>query len=213
MWSNVFFLVQTYNFFTCFFFIGIPGYPDDWWYVFEVISEVLMIFDFIGRWVIRVCFPAAWSEMYLLHDRGGITKFNFTIRLIASVPFSIIISSSVGQNLKVLHNLGVAALRLFKLMKFGQVVEYFSVVDFKKRQVGNYSINRAVFVFYYFWCFNHFFASLWLFCARIDHVHPQVGDSLHGVGWLVMDKLNLYSHTIYDMYRDSFFFCFSTMNG
>ena len=172
MWSNLFILVQTYNFFTCFFFIGIPGYPDGWWYVFEVLTEVLMVLDFIGRWVIRVFFAQAWSEMYLLQDRGGITKFNLIIRLIASVPFSIIISSSVGQNQKVLNNLGIALLRVLKLMKFGQVMEYFNVVDFKKRQISNYSTNRAFFVFYYFCCFNHFFASLWLFCARIDHVHP-----------------------------------------
>ena len=92
-------------------------------------------------------------------------------------------------------------------------MEYFNVVDFKKRQSSNYSLNRAIFVFYYFLCFNHLFASFWLFCARIDHVHPPKGDSLHGVGWLVMDKLYLYSHTVYDMYRDSLFFSFSTMNN
>jgi hypothetical protein len=119
MWSNVFFLVQTYNFFTCFFFIGIPGYPADLWYVFEVLTEVLMVLDFIGRWVLRVCFPTAWQEMYLLHDRGGITKFSFSIRLIASVPFSIIISSVVGDKPKVLKNLGFSLLRLLKLLKFG----------------------------------------------------------------------------------------------
>jgi hypothetical protein len=96
MWSNLFLLVQSYNFFTCFFFIGIPGYPSDWWYVIEVITEIFMVFDFIGRWVMRVYFGNAWSEMYLLHDRGGISKFAFSLRLLASVPFSIIISSSVG---------------------------------------------------------------------------------------------------------------------
>lgn len=97
-------------------------------------------------------------------------------------------------------------LRLLKLLKFGQVMEYFNAVDFKKRQISNYSVNRTIFVFYYFCCFNHFFACLWLFTARIDKNETNKG-------WLMLDKLTIYSHTTYDLYRESLFFCFSAMNG
>jgi hypothetical protein len=56
--------------------------------------------------------------MYLLHDRGGVTYFHFYIRLIASVPYQIITSIAVAKNPIIRESLGIAVLRLLKLLKF-----------------------------------------------------------------------------------------------
>lgn len=68
--------------------------------------------------------------MYLLHDRGGVTKFHFYIRLIASVPYQIIVSIAVSKRPEVRENIWIAGLRLLKLLKFGQVIEYFNALEF-----------------------------------------------------------------------------------
>ena len=72
--------------------------------------------------------------MYLLHDRGGVTRFHFYIRLIASVPYQIIISICVQDKPMIRDNIWIASLRLLKLLKFSQVIEYFNALEFQKRQ-------------------------------------------------------------------------------
>lgn len=101
-----------------------------------------MIFDFVVRWLIRVYFEPSWLHMYLLHDRGGVTNFNFFIRLLASFPFTIVTTLTIGQKHgEYIDHIGIAFLRLFKLLKFAQVIEFFNALEFKKRQESNYSIN------------------------------------------------------------------------
>jgi hypothetical protein len=38
-------MIHIYNFFTCFFFMGIEGYPQRVWYVLEIIFEVFLLFE------------------------------------------------------------------------------------------------------------------------------------------------------------------------
>ena len=37
--------IHIYNFFTCFFFMGIEGQPEGVWFVFEIVFEVFMVFE------------------------------------------------------------------------------------------------------------------------------------------------------------------------
>lgn len=46
-------IIHIYNFFTCFFFMGIKGYPTDWWFVIEIVTEVFMVFELIIQMLLR----------------------------------------------------------------------------------------------------------------------------------------------------------------
>jgi hypothetical protein len=46
-------LIHIYNFFTCFFFMGIEGYPEEAWYVLEILFEVLMLFEICMQLLLR----------------------------------------------------------------------------------------------------------------------------------------------------------------
>lgn len=62
---------------------------------------------------------------------------------------------------------------------------------------------------YYFACFGHVMACMWCLTARID-VESIPGNAK---GWFNLGLIYQYNHTVYDIYRDSFFFTQSTMNG
>ena len=79
-------LIHTYNFVTVFFFLGIEGFPEGIWLLFEIVSEVIITVDFVLRLIIRLSCPSIWEEMWLLHDKGSRSKFHLIIRLIGSVP-------------------------------------------------------------------------------------------------------------------------------
>ena len=48
-WSYLIFVVNVYNFFTGFFFIGIAGFPTDYWMLAECASEVVLMLDIVFR--------------------------------------------------------------------------------------------------------------------------------------------------------------------
>lgn len=45
--------VRTYNFFTCFFFMGIQGYPTGLWYALECLTEVINVCQTTGQLTLR----------------------------------------------------------------------------------------------------------------------------------------------------------------
>jgi hypothetical protein len=55
--------IHIYNFFTCFFFMGIEGWPDSPWFVIEILFEVFMVFELLMQWVLRTRVPWLWHEM------------------------------------------------------------------------------------------------------------------------------------------------------
>jgi hypothetical protein len=86
IWTKIILLIQTYNIITCFFFLGIAGFPQGLWLVFEVISEVITLGDCIFRLVCRLKFPEMWKDMTLLHDRSSQSYLHFGCFILASVP-------------------------------------------------------------------------------------------------------------------------------
>lgn len=167
-WSKLCVFIHTYNFFTCFFFIGIPGYPSTYWFALEVFFEMITVIDFAVRWLFRTKFTYLWNEMYLLHDQSPLSKSQFTLRMIGVIPQTIILSSCLYYHQDTLNSLTIACLRLVKLFGFDQVKNYFRVIDFRKRSSSSYSMNKAFFAFYYMILFCHFIACLWLMTGRLD---------------------------------------------
>jgi hypothetical protein len=71
VWSKIILGIHTYNFFTIFFFLGIPGFPNEIWLALEIISELVIILDFGLRLVLRITCPEIWDRMWLLHDKSA----------------------------------------------------------------------------------------------------------------------------------------------
>jgi len=67
-WTKLILLVHSYNFFTAFFFLGIAGFPTGFWFVCEMLSEIILISDFVFREVLRSKFPEIWKGMQLIHN-------------------------------------------------------------------------------------------------------------------------------------------------
>lgn len=45
--------IHVYNFFTCFFFMGIEGQPEGVWFVLEILFEVFMVFELVMQFLLR----------------------------------------------------------------------------------------------------------------------------------------------------------------
>ena len=86
VWSRIILVINTYNFFTCFFWMGIPGYPFGIWYLSEILSEVLIMFNFCTRLILKKYFKSIWQEMYLLHDYKPPSKTQYAMRFYAAIP-------------------------------------------------------------------------------------------------------------------------------
>lgn len=103
-WSKVILIIHTYNFFTTFYFLGIVGFPEGVWLIIEAFSEIIIVFDFLLRLVIRLKFPIIWEHMWLLHDKGSVSKFHFILRLIGSIPQTLILCIIFKSNMAALNH-------------------------------------------------------------------------------------------------------------
>lgn len=92
VWSKLVLIIHTYYFFTCFWFLSFPGWPDNYWLAVEIVSELVVCCDFILRMIIRRHYPVLWESMWLLHDKGTVSKFHFAIRMVGSIPTSLILT-------------------------------------------------------------------------------------------------------------------------
>ena len=129
VWSKVILAIHTYNFITTFFFLGIEGFPSGPWLIAEIITELLVVNDFVLRLVIRLSCPTIWEEMWLLHDKGTRSNFHLFIRAIGSIPQSLILCLIYRDDLQALHAFYFACLRIAKLLRLRQISQYFEQVD------------------------------------------------------------------------------------
>jgi hypothetical protein len=111
---------------------------------------------------------------------------------------------------ELLNHFGIASLRLLKLLNFGQVQNYFRVIDFRKRSTSEFSLNQAYFVTFYMLLFCHFIACIWLITGRID-LDPMVENDL---GWwksqALFKELNA---SLFEIWLEGMYFSVSTLTG
>lgn len=200
--------IHIYNFFTCFFFMGIAGYPEGIWFVMEISFEVVMVFELCMQFLLRTRCKWLWNEMYMLHSSNlndGITKWEFAKFVIVAVPMSLILSVSLANDQPMLHGFGIASLRLLKLLRFGEVQRYFDLYDLKSRKNSSFSLNRLLFIIFYFQVFCHFWTCVWLITGRMDMSNDE-----HG--WFKMDNFDK-NPSFLEMYVESYFFIITTFSG
>ena len=119
-------LTYRYNYLTCFWLIGFPGFPTGMWFYCEALAEVICLIDF----AVRLCFPRffklSWQIMYLLHDKDDNGFIYYTIkRGISSIPTSLILAAAMHSKPAMLKSFWVACIRLLKLLRFHNFSDYF----------------------------------------------------------------------------------------
>lgn len=72
--------------------MGIKGYPEGVWFMIEILAELILVFNFLVKYVFRSYFRYVWIEMHLLHDRKPPGKLEVSMRLIAAIPTTLILS-------------------------------------------------------------------------------------------------------------------------
>ena len=117
IWSKFVLAMHTYNFVTIFYFLGIEGFPSGMWLILEIFTEIMIVTDFILRIVIRKNFPEIWDDMWLLHDKGQKSLFHFVIRLVGSIPQSLILCMIYRKDFSQLTAFSFALLRCAKLLR------------------------------------------------------------------------------------------------
>jgi len=116
--------MHTYNFFTIFYMLGVPGFPSGYWLAAEVTVEFFLLTDFFARLLLRKQFPHIWSHMWLLHDQSHKSILYLLLRLLASLPTSFVLKLALKDS-STLTSFGIACVRCLKVFRLRQISRYF----------------------------------------------------------------------------------------
>ena len=143
--------IHIYNFFTCFLFMGIEGYPEDIWLVLEILFEVILVFELVMQFILRHYLRQLWKEMHILHGKGqAFTKAKLLRYLLVAFPQTILVSLILHNSPDELLSFGIAVLRIFKLLRFNEIKDTFDRSELKQRQKSAFSVTRILFILFYF---------------------------------------------------------------
>ena len=53
-------LIHSYNYFTCFMYMGIEGFPEEVWLVIEILTELFMVSELLMQFTLRTQVPWLW---------------------------------------------------------------------------------------------------------------------------------------------------------
>lgn len=171
-WAIVIFLVNMYNVFNVALWLGIEGFPSGVWMGFEVVSEVIMLSDVIGR--IRMHKAPIWKKLWMLHDVFD-NKRGRVVLLIASLPYSIICYLIIGQTVS-LNKWWVALIRLPKLLRYPQFYTFFSTQKLIWK-AGTLSLFQFFQLMVLLLGLTHYAGSGWLFVARLEKLYVEELDA------------------------------------
>jgi len=121
-----------YNFFTCFWMIGFPQFPEGFWYFCEAATEIISMIDFCALMLFPRLFPSAWKIMFLLHTEDD-SKYITALRGIASLPTSLVLSGVFRTRPAQLKSFWVALTRLLKICRFRNFTDYFDPETINKK--------------------------------------------------------------------------------
>lgn len=171
-WAVLIFLVNIYNFFNVAFWLGIPGFPSGVWMGFEIVSEVVMFSDAIGR--IRVSKFPIWKKQWMLHDAFD-SERGRVVLLIASLPYSIICYLIIGHATS-LHEWWIAVIRLPKLLRYPQFNTFFSTQKLIWK-AGTLSLMQYFQLMLLLVGLSHYAGSAWLFVSRLERLYTHKLDA------------------------------------
>lgn len=171
----------------------------------EVITEMIILVDFFMRIVIRKNFPTIWPNMWILNDKGQKSLLFLMIRLVGSMPTSIICRIFVRPEM--LSNFWLAALRSVKLLRMRQIGQYFDSRDIHdKQKITSYLKTLQVVI--YFFLATHTIGCIWLIVGRLQLLRDP-----EAYTWIALAGFDENEASDFDRYIDSVFFVVATMTG
>lgn len=112
-WENLLLVTITYNFLTCCFFLGLPGFPSGPWTYLEFLTEIVMLVDFMIRFGLRRMLPSQKRTLLLLHDKADDRPTSLLGFLLSSLPSSIVLFATVVDR----SAIWLAIVRILKLYR------------------------------------------------------------------------------------------------
>jgi hypothetical protein len=81
----------TYNYFTCFYFLAIEGFPFDSWLFTELAVEIFMIIDFLINLFLMCKDKVSWRKMHMLRDKSDEKRVKIFFNFVSVIPSSLIL--------------------------------------------------------------------------------------------------------------------------
>ena len=106
--------------------------------------------------------------MWKLHDKNEMTSYYIVTMILGSLPYSFF-TRLIISDINTLHSLGLAAVRILKLLRLPQIHRYFDILDIESgKKVDSYI--RTVQVCFYLLLATHLIGCFWLIVGRLDPV-------------------------------------------
>lgn len=98
--------------------MGFEGFPTGAGLYMEVCAEIVGMFDFVIRLILKKYFPHLWETMWVLHSPSDNSLAFTCFKFIGTLPQSLIMANVLRNNRALLESFGLACLRLVKLIRF-----------------------------------------------------------------------------------------------
>jgi hypothetical protein len=99
----------------------------------EILIEIILFFDFFLRIYIKAQMPNTWKTMWLMQHKkqsdGGVFDSQVIAMFLASLPQSWVFYLVFAEKPGILTSLPIAALRMFKLLRFPQIEKFFETKE------------------------------------------------------------------------------------
>lgn len=191
-----------YNFFTCFWMLGFPQFPDGFWFFCEAATEIISMIDFCALLLFPRLFPSAWKIMFLLHTEDD-SKFVTALRGIASLPTSLFLSGVFRTRPVVLKSFWVALTRLLKICRFRNFTDYFDPETVNKKNSVSWFIS-VLDIFIQFLMGLHFICIIWILPGRFEDKYGW----FHAAGYFSYPNV-----PTWQIYEDAMVYAISNMSG
>jgi hypothetical protein len=155
-WSILIFLINVYNFFTVFYFLGIEGFPSGSWMHLEIFAEIILIADVSVRLILAN--TEIWKRFWMLDE-----AIPLSVLALSSAPLTIVFKAS--ESALNINAHWVAYVKLVKLLRYPQISTFFRNQEFLHKNM-NTGIIQVVELFLNLMLITHFSAMLWLAVVR-----------------------------------------------
>ena len=201
-WGFVVYISNAYNFFSCFYRLGVPSTPQGYFLGIELLVEFLLLSDLILRVALAHNFPEMWAKMWLLKEKNHGRWWNILSNLLASFPQSVVLLLA-GTSYQTLCSLEIALFRCIKLGRSYQMWIYFEQLIMATKRHKIFSHIKTFQVVFNLILAACVIGSSWLLTYRVE---PKKYET-----WYSATHMEDASNT--ELFVDGVFYVVATMTG
>lgn len=162
---------MTYNYFTCFYFLAIEGFPFDSWLFIELTVEIFMIIDFLINMFLMLKNKVNWRKMHMLRDKSDEKVVKIFFNFISVIPSSLILFYVYSKHPFEIEGIHFNAIRIHKLLKFFDILIYFRNIEQIQKRKYRFSSISIIKIFYFLLVTSHLMTCVWLVFNRTEKAH------------------------------------------